>query len=59
MSFQIIRADITNLGFPVDAIVNSANHLPLIGTGVDLGIHLAAGEGLLEERKKIGAIPYG
>lgn len=43
----------------VDAIVNSANPQPLIGSGVDGAIHAAAGPELLEARKIIGDIPIG
>lgn len=56
MPFKIIRGDITNLPFNVDAIVNSANHEPskeLYGT--DGAIHRAAGfDDLYESRKAIG-----
>lgn len=37
MPFQIVRNDITNM--QVDAIVNTANPKPVIGYGVDAGIH--------------------
>lgn len=58
MAFQIIRNDITKVR--ADAIVNTANHLPVIGKGTDSSIYFAAGkERLLEERKKIGIIERG
>ncbi len=57
MPFEIVRNDITAMN--VDAIVNAANHFPLIGAGVDSAIHKKAGEKLLDARKKIGEIPFG
>ncbi len=58
MSFKIIRNDITRV--KVDAIVNTANLLPVIGRGTDSAIYIAAGEEkLLEARKKIGVIEPG
>ena len=58
MSLEIIRNDITKVH--ADAIVNTANPNPTIGSGVDSAIYTAAGEKeLLEERKKIGAIEPG
>lgn len=57
MTLQIIRNDITQMN--VDAIVNAANNHPLIGFGVDSGIHQKAGEKLLEARKKFGTLPFG
>ena len=57
MPFEIIRGDITELN--VDAVVNAANPEPVIGYGVDAGIHQKAGLRLLEARKKIGPIPVG
>ena len=57
MPFEIIRGDIT--GVDVDVIVNAANPEPVIGYGVDAGIHRKAGPRLLEARKKIGPIPVG
>ena len=57
MPLEIVRNDITNM--QVDAIVNSANPKPVIGAGIDAGIHKKAGEGLLTARKKIGDIPFG
>ena len=57
MPFEIIRGDITEIG--ADAIVNTANPNPVIGSGVDAGIHKKAGPKLLEARKKIGPIAAG
>lgn len=57
MPFEIVRNDITNMH--VDAIVNTANPKPVIGYGVDAGIHRKAGPKLLEARQKIGVIPVG
>ena len=58
MPFQIIRNDIVKV--KADAIVNTANPLPVYAGEVDRSIYLAAGpEKLLKERKKIGSIPVG
>ena len=58
MPFQIIRNDITKV--EADAIVNTANPEPVIGSGADSAIYRAAGEkALLAERKKIGKIERG
>lgn len=57
MPFEIVRNDITNM--QVDAVVNTANPNPVIGSGVDAGIHKKAGPLLLEARKKIGCIDLG
>ena len=57
MPFQIIRNDITKV--QADAIVNTANPHPIIGSGTDSAIHEAAGPELLSARKKIGDIPPG
>ncbi|MBE6765568.1 MAG: RNase III inhibitor [Ruminococcaceae bacterium] len=57
MPFEIVRNDITNM--KADAIVNAANPRPIIGYGVDSGIHKKAGSKLLEARKKIGDIEFG
>lgn len=57
MPFEIVRNDITNM--QVDAIVNAANPRPVIGYGVDSGIHQKAGKQLLEARQKIGDIAFG
>ena len=57
MPFEIVRNDIVNM--QVDAIVNTANPLPVIGSGTDSAIHAKAGPELLEARKKIGNIPVG
>lgn len=57
MPFEIVRNDIVNM--QVDAVVNTANPNPVIGSGVDAGIHKKAGHKLLEARKKIGCIGFG
>lgn len=57
MPFEIVRNDIVNMN--VDVIVNTANPEPVIGYGVDAGIHKKAGEKLLEARKSIGRIHIG
>ena len=57
MPFEIVRNDITNM--QVDAIVNTANPKPIVGWGVDAGIHKKAGPELLEARSKIGLIRFG
>ena len=58
MPFQIIRNDITKV--KADAIVNTANPNPRIGSGTDRAIYAAAGEEqLLAQRKKIGQIAPG
>lgn len=57
MPFEIVRNDITNMR--VDAIVNTANPKPVVGWGVDAGIHKKAGPKLLEARNKIGSIAFG
>ena len=57
MPFEIVRNDIVKM--KVDAIVNTANPFPEIGTGVDTAIHTAAGPELLQARKMIGNIDRG
>lgn len=57
MPFEIVRNDIVNM--QVDAIVNTANPKPIVGYGVDAGIHKAAGEKLLRARQRIGDIRMG
>ena len=57
MPFEIVRNDIVNMD--VDAIVNTANHKPVIGSGTDAGIHHKAGKNLILARQKIGDIPVG
>lgn len=57
MPFEIVRNDITKM--EVDAIVNTANPRPVIGSGTDYAVHKAAGPELLEARKKIGDIAVG
>lgn len=57
MPFTVVRNDITNM--KVDAIVNTANPRPVIGSGTDSMIHAKAGPKLLAARKKIGDISVG
>ena len=54
MSLIVLRADITTLS--VDAIVNSADPLPIVGLGLDEAIHKAAGEELIHARRRIGEL---
>ncbi len=58
MPFKIVRNDLTRV--KADAIVNTANPMPICASGTDLAIYEAAGkEQLLEERRKIGNIARG
>ena len=57
MPFEIVRNDIVTM--QVDAVVNTANPDPVIGSGVDSGIHKKAGPALLAARQKIGRIDFG
>lgn len=57
MPFEIVRNDITKMA--VDAIVNTANPRPVIGSGTDSMIHEKAGPDLLRARQKIGIIDIG
>ena len=57
MPFEIIRNDITRM--KVDAIVNTANPRPMIGSGVDAAVHAKAGPMLLAARKLIGVMNTG
>ena len=54
MPFEIVRNDIVKM--EVDAIVNTANPKPVVGTGVDTAIHKAAGPELLKAREAIGEL---
>ena len=56
MPIHIIRADLSNLPFSVDFIVNTANPEPKVGKGLDKSIYEKAGEQMRSERKKIGRI---
>ncbi len=57
MPFEIVRNDIVNM--QVDAVVNTANPNPIIGSGVDSGIHKKSGHELLMARQEIGCINFG
>lgn len=57
MPFEIVRNDITRMA--VDAIVNSANPLVMVGRGTDSRIHQVAGPELFGARLKIGEISPG
>lgn len=59
MRLKIVRNDITKMH--VEAIVNTANDYPTVGSGCDHAIYMAAGyEELLRYRKeKIGFVPEG
>ncbi len=57
MPLKIIQNDITKV--EADAIVNTANPRPCIGSGTDHAIHEAAGPELFEARKAIGNIAPG
>ena len=59
MPLKIIRNDITKMN--TEAIVNTANSKPLVGTGCDYAVYMAAGyDELLEFRtKNIGEVKEG
>lgn len=59
MPFKIVRNDITRM--QTDAIVNTANALPTVGSGCDHAIYEAAGQDdLLSYRKEhIGTVKEG
>lgn len=58
MPLLIVRNNITEMN--VDAIVNTANPLPMVGSGVDNAIYTKAGwKELLELRRAIGNIEVG
>lgn len=59
MSFRIVRNDITKMN--TEAIVNTANEHPTVGTGCDSAVYKAAGyDVLLKFREdKIGYVPEG
>ena len=59
MSFSIVRNDIVKM--QTEAIVNTANDHPTVGTGCDWAVYQAAGkEELLSYRKEqIGFVPEG
>ena len=57
MPFEIVRNDITKMS--VDAIVNTANPKPVVGSGTDTAVHKKAGPELLKARRCIGRIEPG
>ena len=57
MPFEIVQNDISNM--KVDAIVNTANPDPVVGSGVDTAIHKKAGPELILTRQRIGCIAFG
>lgn len=57
MPFEIVRNNLVNM--EVDAVVNTANPNPVIGSGVDSEVHAKAGAELLAAREKIGHIDFG
>ena len=59
MAFKIVRNDITKMN--TEAIVNTANDHPTVGTGCDSAVYKAAGyDELLKYREeKIGFVPEG
>ena len=59
MPFKIVRNDITKMR--CDAIVNTANTRPIIGSGCDYAVYKAAGKRRLSEyrEKNIGEVPEG
>ena len=58
MAFKILRNDITKVR--ADAIVNTANPMPVVGRGTDTAVYEAVGrEKLLAARKEIGVIERG
>lgn len=59
MKISIIKGDISNLNFYVDAIVNAANSALIPGGGVDGAINNQAGPKLKEAMLKIGGTPTG
>ena len=57
MAFTIVRNNL--VAMHTDAIVNTANPEPLVGSGVDFAVHSAAGPELLKARQAIGRIRVG
>lgn len=59
MPFKIVRNDITKMA--TQAIVNTANELPVVGSGCDTAVYMAAGyeELLAYRREHIGTVPEG
>lgn len=58
MPLLIVRNDITEMN--TDAIVNAANPLPMVGSGLDKAVYQKAGwQELLAARRKIGQLAVG
>ena len=59
MPFKIVRNDITKMN--TEAIVNTANDHPTVGTGCDYAVYMAAGyeELLAYRRENIGYVKEG
>lgn len=58
MPLNVVRNDITKMN--TEAIVNTANRYPEVGSGCDMAVYTAAGyDELLEQRKAYGIVPEG
>ena len=57
--YESIKAILLEARNKVYAVVNTANPNPVIGSGVDSGIHKKAGHELLKARQEIGCINFG
>ena len=59
MPLKVVRSDITKMN--TEAIVNTANEYPIVGSGCDYAVYEAAGrEKLLRfRRERIGCVPEG
>ena len=54
MPFEIVRNNVVNM--EVDAVVNTANPNPVIGSGVDSEVHAKAGAEVLGAREKLDTL---